>query len=92
MANWMSRRGKYTLFTIPAPEGGTLIINKETGQNGNNYDQEQDLGRVPMNLTEGPGSVELFTIDAIVRDGEGVLQLKWGSAIFEVPFEVVPGA
>jgi hypothetical protein len=81
--------GDYTLFSIPQPEGGTLIINKQTGQNGNSYDESRDLGRVPMTITTNDESVELFTIDAIERDDMGVLQLKWGETIFEVPFEIV---
>lgn len=83
--------GEYTLFTIPQPEGGTLIINKQTGQNGNSYDESQDLGRVPMTITGDNESVELFTIDAIERGNTGVLQLKWGETIFEVPFMVMGG-
>lgn len=78
---------EYTLFTIPAPDGGTLIINEQTGQNGNSYDESQDLGRIPMKLLENDTSVELFTIDAIERGDKGVLQLKWGETIFEVEFE-----
>lgn len=79
---------EYTLFTIPTPEGGTLIINKQTGQNGNRYDESKDLGRIPMNILENDTSVELFTIDAIERGDKGVLQLKWGETIFEVEFEL----
>ncbi len=82
--------GEYTLFTIPTPEGGTLIINTETGQNGNNHKQELDLGRVAMTRRQGTESVELFTIEAADRNGKGILQLRWGEDIFEVPFEVLP--
>lgn len=42
--------GSYTLYTLPAAPGTpwTLIVNKQTGQWGTEYHQEQDLGRVPM--------------------------------------------
>lgn len=42
--------GKYTLYTLPAAPGTPwqLIINKQTGQWGTEYHQEQDLGRTPM--------------------------------------------
>lgn len=42
--------GKYTLYTMPAAEGTPwqLIINKQTGQWGTVYNQDQDLGRTPM--------------------------------------------
>lgn len=81
--------GEYTLFTIPQPDGGTLIINQQTGQNGNSYDESRDLGRVPMTITSQDESVELFTIDAVEREDAGVLQLKWGETILEIPFTVV---
>jgi hypothetical protein len=81
--------GEYTLFTIPQPEGGTLIINKQTGQNGNNYDVAMDLGRVPMTLAHSDKNEELFTITAVEKGTGAALQLKWGNSIFEVPFEVV---
>src|SRR5687767_13625148 len=42
--------GKYTLFTIPGEREWTLIVNKQTGQWGTNYDQKQDLGRVKMTV------------------------------------------
>ncbi|MEQ9412734.1 MAG: DUF2911 domain-containing protein, partial [Cyclobacteriaceae bacterium] len=43
--------GEYTLFTIPEKDGGVLIINKQTGQNGQSYDETRDLGRVPMTVS-----------------------------------------
>ncbi len=88
MADLEIPAGEYTLFTIPAPDGGMLIINKQTGQNGRSYDEEQDLGRVPMTIVENDTSVELFTIEAVERGSSGVLQLKWGNTIFEVEFMV----
>jgi hypothetical protein len=42
--------GKYTLSTLPAAPGTPwqLIINKQTGQWGTEYHEDQDLGRTPM--------------------------------------------
>jgi hypothetical protein len=80
--------GEYTLFTIPAPDGGTLIINKQTGQNGRSYDESQDLGRVPMNISTSDEEVEEFTIEVVDTEEGGVIQLKWGKTIFEIPFTV----
>lgn len=80
--------GEYTLFTIPAPDGGTLIVNRETGQNGNSYDPEQDLGRVPMEIRELESSVENFTIEAVETAESGELRLMWGETVFVVPFRV----
>jgi hypothetical protein len=82
------KAGEYTLFTIPAPDGGTLIINKQTGQNGRSYDESQDLGRVPMTISTGNEEVERFTIDVVDTEAGGAIQLKWGKTIFEIPFRV----
>ena len=42
--------GKYTLYTLPAAPGTPwkLIINKQTGQWGTEYNEGQDLGRTDM--------------------------------------------
>lgn len=82
--------GEYTLFTIPEAEGGMLIVNKQTGQNGQSYDPEQDLGRVPMQIGNLDESVELFSIDAAEEDpGQGMLRLSWGNTVFTVPITVL---
>lgn len=80
--------GEYTLFTIPEPDGGTLIINKQTGQNGRSYDQSRDLGRVPMEITTKEESTEAFTITVEETDTGGELNLIWGKTVFSVDFEV----
>src|SRR5258706_9218742 len=40
--------GKYTLYTIPGETEWTIIINKQTGQWGTQYDEKQDLGRTKV--------------------------------------------
>ena len=81
--------GTYTLFSIPQPDGGTLIVNRETGQNGNRYDESQDLGRVPMQRQSLDASTEAFTIDVEASGGgAGVLSLRWAEDAFRVPFSV----
>lgn len=42
--------GDYTLFVVPEANSWTLIVNKQTGQWGLTYNQEQDLGRTKMQL------------------------------------------
>jgi Protein of unknown function (DUF2911) len=54
--------GKYTLFTIPGEKDWTLIVNKQTGQWGTQYDEKQDLGRVKLKVAPLEEPVELFTI------------------------------
>ena len=40
--------GTYTIYTLPSADQWLLIINKQTGQWGTEYDEKQDLGRTPM--------------------------------------------
>jgi hypothetical protein len=80
--------GTYTLFSIPEADGGTLIINSQTGQNGNSYDASQDFGRVPMMARSLDSTVELFTITVSEEGNRGALRLQWDDnelvALFEV--------
>jgi len=80
--------GEYTLFTIPEPEGGTLMINKQTGQNGQSYDESRDLGRVPMEISTKEELTEAFTITVEEAGTGGVLNLIWGDTVFSVGFEI----
>ena len=81
--------GTYTLWTIPRPEGWTLIINKQTGQWGTVYDATQDLARVPMR-DEAPASpAEQFTITLEPDNATGaILRLRWDDREAWVPIEI----
>ena len=81
--------GDYTLFSIPAADGGVLIINRQTGQNGQQYDQARDLGRVPLRVRVLPSSVEAFTIAARAENGRGALALQWDLTELVAEFTVV---
>lgn len=78
--------GEYTLFSIPEADGGTLIINNETGQNGNSYDESQDLGRVPMEVSTKDEVTEVFTITVDETDEGGRINLIWGDTIYSSDF------
>jgi hypothetical protein len=54
--------GTYSLFTVPSPKGWQLIINKQHGQWGTDYDSKQDLARIPMRIREVSTPTEQFTI------------------------------
>jgi hypothetical protein len=55
--------GKYTLYTLPSETGWKLIINKQTGQWGTQYDQTRDLARIDMKVSKPSAPVEQLTID-----------------------------
>ncbi len=80
--------GEYTIFTIPEPNGGTMIINKQTGQNGQSYDESRDLGRVNMSVATKPESTEDFTITVEEAENGASLNLIWGNTVFSVPVEI----
>ncbi|MBO6585005.1 MAG: DUF2911 domain-containing protein [Gracilimonas sp.] len=80
--------GEYTLFTIPQPDGGTLIINKQTGQNGRSYDESRDLGRVPMEISTTVETIEAFTISVEETEEGGELNLAWGNTVFKADFTI----
>ena len=44
--------GNYTLYTLPGATSWKLIINKQTGQWGTEYNQSQDLARVDMKVNQ----------------------------------------
>ncbi len=80
--------GEYTLFSIPQEDGGWLIVNRQTGQNGTSYDAAQDRGRVRLVRTTVGEPVEAFTIAAVPAAGGGMLNLMWDRSVFTVPFRV----
>ncbi len=70
--------GNYTIFTVPAQDKWTLIINKKTGEWGIPYKYESDeLARVDMKVSKLPSPVEDFTI-TYDKSGNGcTLRLDW---------------
>lgn len=81
--------GEYTFFTIPEPDGGTLIINKQTGQNGQSYNQDRDLGRVPMQINQQKEVTEPFTIKLEESENGGVIKLIWDQTVFSIDFVIL---
>jgi hypothetical protein len=68
--------GTYTLYSVPAQDGWTLVVNRQTGQWGTEYNQVQDLVRVPMTVSKAATPVDTFTIS--VEGGDtGRLVLAW---------------
>ena len=80
--------GRYTLFSIPAREGGVLIVSRQTGQTGTAYDPARDLGRVPMTTRPLAEPVEVFTIDVASVGAGGEIRLRWDREERVVPFRV----
>ena len=77
--------GSYTLWTIPARAGWTLIVNRQVGQWGTIYNQAEDLVRIPMETRAVSPPAERFTI---ALGADGVLHLTWDDTEASVPVRV----
>jgi hypothetical protein len=78
--------GKYTLYTLPSEGDWKLIINKQTGQWGTVYNQDQDLVRVDMKRTALEHPLEQFTIVLRqVDNNKAELTMEWENTRVSVP-------
>ena len=81
--------GTYTLFTAPHTDEVDLIVNKQTGQWGTEYNPSLNLGRARMISEVAAAPVEKFTISIMPGDNRrGTLVLEWGSVRWTAPIEV----
>ena len=80
--------GTYTLYTLPGEKDWQLVINKQTGQWGTQYDEKQDLVRVPMTVTKSAAPAEQLTINMQDTAKGGELHINWGTVSARVPFMV----
>lgn len=79
-------KGTYTLYVLTG-QPWKLIVNKQTGQWGLEYNQGQDLGRVDMAMSKPPAPVETFKITLDSTGGDkGTLTLAWADVVASVPF------
>jgi hypothetical protein len=81
--------GTYTLYTMPGESAWQLIVNKQTGQWGTEYDQKQDLARIPLKKNATAAPVEQLTISIDKNPaGGGVLKIAWENTELTVPVTV----
>ncbi len=79
----------YTLWTAPHKNGVELIVNKQTGQWGTDYDALYDLGSTPMHTETVDTPVEKFTISILPVDARhGTLVMEWGTFRWTAPIAV----
>lgn len=83
-------KGTYTLFvSVKDPEAWELIVNKETGQWGLDYNPSRDLGRIKMTMAKPPSLVE--TLKYFLTDkggGNAELRMEWEHHVAAVPLSV----
>jgi hypothetical protein len=78
--------GSYTLYTLPGASQWQLIINKQTGQFGTEYSQDQDLARIPMKGTTRSSPQEKMSISFENTKGNTTeLHIRWENTDVSVP-------
>jgi hypothetical protein len=81
--------GLYTLWILPSRGGTSLIVNRQVGQWGTQYDATQDVGRVPMQLAPAPQHAEDFVITIrSLGGGRGAFDFAWGDQVATALFAV----
>jgi hypothetical protein len=83
-------KGDYTLFVdLTNLTGWELIVNKQTGQSGLDYDAKQDLGRVKMTMSKPPAMLEQMKYTLSNAGGnKAKLQLAWEDHLAAVTMAV----
>ena len=81
IGNLLVPAGTYTIYTLPSSGKWMLIINKETGQWGTEYDMAQDLGRVEMKskTLSSPQEIMSISFDDVKKDS-AELHIRWDTA------------
>jgi Protein of unknown function (DUF2911) len=81
--------GTYTLWTVPHASGVDLIVNRQAGQWGTEYNGSRNLGMARITSQVRSMPVEEFTISIIPSDAQhGTLVMEWGSFRWTAPIEV----
>jgi hypothetical protein len=78
--------GTYTIYTVPSASTWQLVINKQTGQWGTEYDKSRDLGRTPMTGKTLASPQEVMSISFENTKGNATeLHIKWENTDQFVP-------
>lgn len=82
--------GTYTLWTVPRANGtAEIIVNKQFGQWGTEYDKARDLGTARLRTEQTKAPVEEFTIGIEGQDAKhATLSIEWGSFRWTAPIIV----
>ncbi len=78
--------GTYTIYTLPSATTWKLIINKQTGQWGTEYNEARDLARVDMHKKTLPQPQENMSISFEDTQGNKTqLHVRWDTTDVWVP-------
>jgi hypothetical protein len=77
--------GTYSLYVlVKDPDNWKLIVNKQTGQGGDTYAPDMDLGRVDMKMEKPKSPVEALKYTITANGNVGRLQLEWENHVASV--------
>ena len=80
-------KGTYTLYTLPGEKTWKLIVNRQTGQWGTEYDPKQDLARIDLKAETRADHLEAMTISFLPEDAfRGTLRISWERKTLSVPY------
>ena len=82
--------GSYSLFTIPAKNEWTIIVNTDTKLHGESgYDVNKDVFRFTVPVEKSANYYETFTIELndINSKGEGFLKIIWENTLIKIPIK-----
>ena len=88
-------RGTYTLFAQRTGAGWRLVISRQTGHWGTEYDATADVGRVPLRartLAESVESLSIYLVPAAEQAAgdlpRGELRIAWGTVELSTEWRV----
>ena len=82
--------GTYSIFTIPAENEITFILNSDASASTGNYNGENDVARVTVPFNKGDKSMERmqFTFENMTPN-DAEIAFRWADRSFKVPVRVM---
>jgi len=82
-------KGDYTLFVYLDPKQWQLVVSKQTGEWGLDYNQSHDLGRAKMDMSKSPKPIETYKMTlSNLGANKAKLQIEWENTVAEVGITV----
>lgn len=80
--------GSYSVFTMPAEDNWTFILNTDVTASEGRYDANKDQARFMVKPAAGPDRERLTFLFTDTHSDSSVLQLEWAGVQVSVPIEV----
>lgn len=85
-------KGEYSLYVLPQATGWKLIVNRNTGQWGTEYDAAHDVARLDLKKSTLASPVESLSVWLIPSGAQGApageLRFAWGDASLSTDWRV----